>query len=171
MVHLYRSGSLSNFCPFSSSRQIELISMCQFFVWVSMVHMTKDFSYLDVLIPTIMAAFITGIALFGIRVFTSYRMRGLSVWLPLIASALSILRLLSTGGEAITVLPILATSLLFTVIYSTHWASSWANRLFSSNGTLYGFHRRLNLLNVTPRINIAMVVIVDSMECSCPIRR
>ena len=53
------------------------------------------------------------IALFIIRIFKPYKMRGICILLPLIAGLLSILHLFMFGSEVITVQTILIASFLF----------------------------------------------------------
>jgi hypothetical protein len=58
---------------------------------------------------------VASIVLFIIRIFKPYKLRGVCVLLPFIASILSSFHLFFSGSEAVTFSAILITSLLFTV--------------------------------------------------------
>ena len=86
------------------------------------VNAVKYFSYFDVL-PIGYALFtpflsslttVACVVLFVIRIFKPYKMRGVCVLLPLIASLLSIIHLFVFGSEVFTAQSILITSFLFT---------------------------------------------------------
>ena len=84
----------------------------------------KRFSYFDIrpISYEIITPFLSSLAtiacivLFVIRTFKPYKMRGVGVWLSLVAALLSIAHLLYLGSEAINAQSILIASCLFSVL-------------------------------------------------------